>query len=189
MYVCMHTQGPAAGRAPRPPQAVREREPGARAQRPRPGPALWAGVAEPGHSPSTARRVCLPAEPLLSLRVPAHLCLLVARHAVPEAVEEDCRLRLEDCGADLDPRGLPKGEDIGSGQRRPGEHHIKERRRNPAAERAEPSTAHQRNAPEVPTSSPPAGRALRRAYAARDSIFWSGIVRAPITRSCPYYIR
>ena len=89
-----------------------------------------------------------------------------------------------------DPRGLPIGGDIGSGQRRPGEHHIKERRRNPAAERAEPSTAHQRNAPEVPTSSPPAGRALRRAYAARDSIFWSGIVRrAPSTRSCPYYIR
>ena len=35
-------------------------------------------------------------------------------------------------------------------------HHIKERRRNPAAEQAEPSTAHRRNAPEVPTSSPPA---------------------------------
>ena len=59
-----------------------------------------------------------------------------------------------------DPRGLPKGEDIGSGQRRPREHHIKERRRNPAAERAKPSTAHRRNAPEVPTSSPPAARAL-----------------------------
>ena len=86
----------------------------------------------------------------------------------------------------LVPRGLPIGGDIGCGQRRPGKHHIKERRRNPAAERAEPSTAHQRNAPEVPTSSPPAGRALRRAYAARDSIFWSGIVRrAPSTRSCP----
>ena len=97
----MYTRGPAAERASRTPQAVRERKPGARAQRPRPGPALWAGVAEPGRSPSTARRVCLPAEPLLSLRVPAHLCLLVARHAVPEAVEEDRRLRLEDRGAEL----------------------------------------------------------------------------------------
>ena len=54
-------------------------------------------------------------------------------------------------------REVSIGEDIGSGQRRPrGAHHIKERRRNPAAEQAEPSTAHRRNAPEVPTSSPPA---------------------------------
>ena len=60
----------------------------------------------------------------------------------------------------VDPRGLPIGGDIGSGQRRPREHHIKERRRNPAAERAKPSTAHRCNAPEVPTSSPPAARAL-----------------------------
>jgi len=82
----MYTRGPAAERASRIPQASRERQPGARAQRPRPGPALRAGVVEPGHGPSTARRVCLPAEPLLSLRVPAHLSLLVTRHAVPEAV-------------------------------------------------------------------------------------------------------
>ena len=97
----MYTRGPAAERASRIPQVGRRRKPGARAQRRRPGPALRAGVAEPGHGPSTARRVCLPAEPLLSLRVPAHLSRLVSRHAVPEAVEEDCRLRLEDCGADL----------------------------------------------------------------------------------------
>ena len=95
----VHAGAGRGARLPHPPGEPEE-EARARTQRPRPGPALRAGVVEPGHGPPTARRVCLPAEPLLSLRVPAHLCLLVARHAVPEAVEEDCRLRLEDRGAE-----------------------------------------------------------------------------------------
>ena len=72
-----------------------------------------------------------------------------------------------------DPRGLPIGGDgdIGCGQRRPREHHIKERRRNPAAERAVPSTAHRGNAPEGPTSSSAAAVPCDVLYATRDSMF------------------
>ena len=69
------------------------------------------------------------------------------------------------------PRGLPIGGDIGCGQRRPREHHIKERRRNPAAERAVPSTAHRGNAPEGPAR--PQGQPAIGAAAA-------GAMRAPI---------
>ena len=70
-----------------------------------------------------------------------------------------------------DPRGLPIGGDIGCGQRRPREHHIETCRRNPAAERAVPSTAHRGNAPEGPTSSSAAAVPCDVLYATRDSIF------------------